>query len=319
MTTDILLILFGFFLLIKGADILVDGSSSLANNYKISKMVIGLTIVAFGTNAPELAIAFKSAVTNNPDIIIGNVFASNIMNILLILGIGSIITPLSIKNNTISKEIPLALLFSTMLVVLLLDGPINGAQLNEISRSDGIIALLFFAVFIYYIISESKKISRNKETENPKYTIRKSIIYVILGLIIVVFGSNIVVDAASRIALSLGIPSKIIAMTIVALGTGMPEIITTIVSSKKGEQDILIGNLIGSNVFNICVAIGFPVALLGGISTSNFTYLDIFVFIMSSIVLYYFAKKDHKISRLEGIILVILFVIYYTILLITGL
>lgn len=319
MIIDILLIFFGFFLLVKGADILVDGSSSLANNYKVSKMVIGLTIVAFGTNVPELAIAFKSIITNNPDIIIGNVFASNIMNILLILGIGSIITPLSIKNNTVSKEIPLALLFSTMLVVLLLDGPINGASLNEISRSDGIIALLFFAVFIYYIVAESKKVSRNKETENPKYTIRKSIVYVIIGLIIIVAGSNIVVDYAAKIAVNLGIPSKIIAMTIVALGTGMPEIITTIVSSKKGEQDILIGNLIGSNVFNICVAIGLPVAIFGGIQTENFNYFDIFVFITSSIILYYFAKKDHKISRLEGVILVTLFIIYYTILLITGL
>jgi len=317
MLLDGIIIIVGFFLLIKGADIFVEGASSIASNYKVSKVVIGLTIVGFGTNAPELAIAIKSMITNNPDIIIGNVFGSNILNTLLILGIGSMITPLKIKNNTVTKEIPLALLFSTMLVVLLLDGPINGMEFNQISRSDGVIILLFFAVFIYYIFVEARKVTRTKDTEAPKYTVKKSIVYVIVGLSLVVFGSNIVVDAASNIATYLGVSKKIIAMTVVAVGTGMPEIVMTIVSAKKGEHDILIGNLIGSNIFNICIAIGLPVVLFGPITTTTFKTIDIFVFIMSSIVLFFFAKEDHKISKLEGFFLILAFILYWVVLLLT--
>ncbi len=317
MLKDGLIIILGFALLIKGADLFVEGAASIASNFKVSKMVIGLTIVGFGTNAPELAIAFKSILSNNPDIIIGNVFGSNILNILLILGVGSIITPLKIKNNTITKEIPLSLLFSTMLVVLLLDGPINGMAYNQISRSDGIIILLFFAIFIYYIFVESKKVTRTKDTTAPKYTVKKSIVYTIIGLSLVVYGSNIVVDSASNIAAFLGISKKIIAMTVVALGTGMPEIVMTIVSARKGEHDILIGNIIGSNIFNICVAIGLPVVIFGPIATTNLKTIDLFVFIMSAIVLFFFAKEDHKISKVEGLFLVLTYILYITLLLLT--
>lgn len=315
MIWNVILILFGFFLLVKGANIFVDGASSIASNFKVSKIVIGLTIVAFGTNAPELAVAIKAMITNSPDIVIGNVVGSNIINILLILGVGSIISPLKIKNNTLTKEIPLALLFSSALIVLLLDAPINGMAFNEISRSDGIILLLFFSVFIYYIIQETKKISRTKDTVNPKYTIKKSILFVTIGLILVVSGSNFVIEAATKIAEYFNISHKIIAMTIITFGTAMPEIITTIVSAKKGEHDILIGNLIGSNIFNICVVIGLPVIIFGSITTVNFHFLDLFVFMAASIILYFFAKQDHKISKKEGYLLVTFFLIYYTVLL----
>lgn len=311
MLENSILVIVGFILMIRGANLFVDGSSSVASNFKISKMIIGLTIVGFGTNTPELAISFQSMITNNPDIIFGNVFGSNIMNILLILGLGSIVSPLKIKNNTITKEIPMAMLFSAMLVVLLLDAPINGTAFNEITRSDGIIILLFFLIFIYYIIVESRKISTTKDTEHPKYSVKKSIVFITLGLGLIIGGASLVVTNASAIATTLGISKKIIAMTIVAFGTSFPEIIMTIVAAKKGEHDILIGNIIGSNVFNICVAIGLPVTIFGGITTSNFRFMDIFVFLMSSIVLYLFAKEDHKISKKEGIFLVTTFVLYY--------
>ncbi len=312
---NIIFVLIGFFLLVQGAKIFVDGASSIASNFKVSKMVVGLTIVGFGTNTPELAVAIKSMITNNPDIVVGNVIGCNIINILLILGLGSIISPLKIKNNTLSKDIPLALLFSTALVVLLLDAPINGTLFNEISRSDGIILLLFFALFIYYVIYEARKVSTTKDTESPKHTVKKSVLFIILGLILVVTGSNFVVESATKIAEFFNVSQKIIAMTIVTFGTAMPEIITTIISAKKGEHDILIGNLIGSNIFNICIVIGLPAIIFGSITTSSFHFIDLFVFIIASIILFIFAKHDHKISRGEGYLLVTFFVIYYSILL----
>ncbi len=316
MIINIILILIGFLFLVKGARLFVDGASSIASNYKVSKIIIGMTIVGFGTNTPELAVAIKSMITNNPDIIIGNVFGCNIINILLILGLGSIIVPLKIKNNTIKKEIPLCLLFSTALVFLLLDVPINGSLYNEISRSDGIILLLFFSIFLYYIIMSAKKISTTKDTENPKYTPKKSFLLIFIGLILVISGSNFVVESATKIAEYFHISHKIIGMTIVTFGTALPEIITTIVSARKGEHDILIGNLIGSNIFNICVVIGMQALIFGGIKTSSLNFLDIFVFVIASIILFFFAKQDQKISRLEGVLLIVCFLIYYSILLI---
>lgn len=317
MTLDIILVLIGFIFLYNGAKIFVDGASSIASNYKISKIVIGMTVVGFGTNTPELAVAIKSMLANTPDIVIGNVFGCNIINILLILGLGSIIAPLRIKNNTISKEIPLCLLFSTALVFLLLDVPINGSLYNEISRSDGIILLLFFSVFLYYIVMSARKVSITKDTEHPKYSTKKSFVLIIIGLVSVVAGSNFVVESATNIAEFFNVSHKIIAMTIVTFGTALPEIITTVVSARKGEHDILIGNIIGSNIFNICIVIGLQALVFGGIKTSSFNYIDLFMFIIASIVLFFFAKQDHKISRKEGSLMILGFLVYYSVLLFT--
>lgn len=317
MIWDIILVLIGFIFLVYGARVFVDGAASIASNFKVSKIIIGMTIVGFGTNTPELAVAIKSMLANTPDIVIGNVFGCNIINILLILGLGSLIVPLKIKNNTISKEIPLCLLFSTALVFLLLDVPINGSMFNEISRSDGIILLLFFSIFIYYIIMSARKVSTTKDTENPKYTAKKSFMLVFTGLILVITGSNFVVESATSIAEYFNISQKIIAMTIVTFGTALPEIITTIVSARKGEHDILIGNIIGSNIFNICIVIGLQASIFGGIQTSSFNYLDLFMFVIASIVLFFFAKQDHKISRKEGLLMITGFLAYYSILIFT--
>lgn len=311
MVLQIILLIIGFVVLIKGADVFVDGASSIALNCKLSKMLIGLTIVAFGTSAPEFAVSVKSIISNNADMVLGNVIGSNILNILLIIGICSLIKPIKVKSNTVRKELPIVMLVSTLLFFLIKDDLFIDAS-NSVSRNDGFVILLFFAVFVYYLIS----IMRNKKDEDAetqaKYGMLKSIIFTVLGIVCIVMGSNVVVDSASRIATMLGVSQKMIALTVVAFGTSLPELVTSIVSTRKGEQEILVGNIVGSNIFNIGVVLGVPVALFGSIQAVGFNIIDLITMIVSAILLFVFAFKDHKIGKFEGIIMLIIFVVYYS-------
>lgn len=317
MILDIVLLVVGFIILIKGADIFVDGASSIAGNFKISKMLIGLTIVAFGTSAPEFAVSVKSLISGNGDIVLGNVIGSNILNILLILGISSLFHFLNVKNNTVKKELPITLLITTLFAVLLSDHLFDSNITNAFTRSDGIVLLLFFLVFIYYLIS----MARNKidDDQNETYMpIVKSIIYTIIGLICIIVGSNFVVDSASSLAAIIGISEKMISLTVIAFGTSLPELVTSVTATKKGEYDIAIGNVVGSNIFNIGMVIGLPVTIFGGISDITFNYIDLIVMLLSAFLLFIFSFKDRKISKKEGIAFLILFVIYYSYVIYTG-
>ena len=317
MILDIILLVVGFIILIKGADIFVDGASSIAGNFKISKMLIGLTIVAFGTSAPEFAVSVKSLISGNGDIVLGNVIGSNILNILLILGISSLFHFLNVKNNTVKKELPITLLITTLFAVLLSDHLFDSNITNAFTRSDGIVLLLFFLVFIYYLIS----MARNKidDDQNEKYmSMSKSIVYTILGLICIIVGSNFVVDSASSLAAIIGISEKMISLTVIAFGTSLPELVTSVTATKKGEYDIAIGNVVGSNIFNIGMVIGLPVAIFGGISDITFNYIDLIVMLLSALLLFIFSFKDKRISKKEGIAFLILFVIYYSYVIYTG-
>lgn len=317
MILDIILLVVGFIILIKGADIFVDGASSIAGNFKISKMLIGLTIVAFGTSAPEFAVSVKSLISGNGDIVLGNVIGSNILNILLILGISSLFHFLNVKNNTVKKELPITLLITTLFAVLLSDHLFDSNITNAFTRSDGIVLLLFFLVFIYYLIS----MARNKvdDDQNEKYmSMPKSIMYTILGLACIIVGSNFVVDSASSLAAIIGISEKMISLTVIAFGTSLPELVTSVTATKKGEYDIAIGNVVGSNIFNIGMVIGLPVAIFGGISDITFNYIDLIVMLLSAFLLFIFSFKDRKISKKEGIAFLILFVIYYSYVIYTG-
>lgn len=309
MLVSILLLVLGFVLLIKGADIFVDGAASMASHLKVSKILIGLTIIAFGTSAPELAVSINALASHNSDIVLGNVFGSNIMNIVLILGVAAIIHPIKFKYNTTKKELPMCLLISTLLVILFLDTTFNGAAINEITRSDAFVILLFFSIFVYYLISLSRQ--GVEEEEKPKFGIVKSIIFVLLGLAGIVLGSDLVVDHASNLATLLGVSERVISLTIVAFGTSLPELVTTIVSSRKGEQDLLLGNIIGSNIFNICIVLGIPVAIFGTIIPSSFNYIDLVGLIGTALLLFIFAETSKKISKLEGTIMLGCFIVYY--------
>ena len=310
MILNAFLLVLGFIILIKGADLFVDGASNMAANFKVPKMLIGLTIVAFGTSAPELAVSIKSIISGNGDIVLGNVIGSNILNILLIIGISAVFHSLTVKDNTVRKELPITMLITTLFAVLLSDHIFDKTIKNAFTRSDGIILLLFFSIFIYYLFSISRK--KNKaEEEKQSMTLLKSIIFTLIGLAGIVFGSNFVVDSASFLAKSVGVTERLISLTIIAFGTSLPELVTSITATRKGEYDIAIGNVVGSNIFNIGLVIGIPTSLIGGIGVINFSYIDLTVMIIASILLFMFSYNDYKISKKEGILFLIIFIIYY--------
>ena len=306
----ITLLIIGFIILIKGADIFVDGASSVAGNFKVSKMLIGLTIVAFGTSAPEFAVSVKSLISGSGDMVLGNVIGSNILNILLILGVSSMFHSLKVKDNTVKKELPITLLMTAIFIVLLSDKLFDKGFNNTFTRSDGIVIILFFLVFVYYLI----KMARNKidKSQDEKYmSMKKAILFTILGIAGIIIGSNLVVENASAMARAIGISESMVALTIVALGTSLPELVTSITATRKGEYDIAIGNVVGSNIFNIGMVIGAPIALFGGIQQFSINYIDLITMIASAFLLFVFSYNDRKISKFEGSIFLIMFVVYY--------
>ena len=317
MSLQIVILVLGFIILIKGADIFVDGASSVAGNFKVSKMLIGLTIVAFGTSAPEFAVSVKSILSNNHDIVLGNVIGSNILNILLIIGVSSLFHSLNVKNNTVKKELPITLLITTLFAVLLSDHLFDKNIVNAFTRSDGIILCLFFTVFIYYLISMMRN-KTDEDTEEEYMPLLKASIFTLGGILLIILGSNFVVESASNIAKSLGVSEKLISLTIIALGTSLPELVTSVTATRKGEYDIAIGNVVGSNIFNIGVVVGAPIALLGGINQINFNYIDLITMILSALLLFLFSFNDRKITKIEGTIFLTIFVIYYSYILYMG-
>lgn len=310
MILNIILLVFGFIILIKGADLFVDGASGVAANFKVSKMLIGLTIVAFGTSAPELAVSIKSIFSGNGDIVLGNVIGSNIVNILLIIGLSAMFHSLTVKNNTVKKELPITMLITTLFAVLLSDQVFDKTLTNSFTRNDGIIILLFFSVFVYYLISISRKKIDTSQDEKI-LSLPKSIMFTVIGLAGIIFGSNFVVDSASFIAKAIGVTERLVALTVIALGTSLPELVTSITATRKGEYDIAIGNVVGSNIFNIGMVIGIPTTLFGGVGAINFSYIDLLVMIVASLLLFLFSFNDYKISKKEGIMLLIIFILYY--------
>lgn len=319
MIYNIILLMIGFIILVKGADLFVEAASSLAENFHLSKMLIALTIVAFGTSAPEFAVSIKAIMSGSGDIVLGNVIGSNILNILLILGVSSLIHPLNVKNATVKKELPITILITALLVVLVQDITLAQSTENVLSRADGLTILLFFLVFIYYLLTIMRNKKGTEEPKPPKYKITLSILFTIIGIIGLIFGSNLVVEHASLIAQFLGVSERLIALTIIALGTSLPELVTSIIATKKGEYDIAIGNVVGSNIFNIGIVLGLPIVIFGNITHISFNTMDLLVMLLASILLFTFSLKDKKINRLEGFIFLLLFLIYYGNLIFTSL
>ena len=314
---QIVLLIAGFVLLIKGADWFVDGASSTASNFKVPKTLIGLTIIAFGTSAPELAISLKALSAGSSDMVLGNVIGSNIINILLILGLAAVIRPLVIRKETVRKEIPICILISSLLIVLFLDVQLNAAGKNEITRSDGIAILLFFAVFLYYLISMAIHARDHNITEKPRWKIGKSLLFTVIGLAGIVLGSNMVVDNATLLAGAMGISERVIALSVIALGTSLPELVTTVVAARKGETELVLGNILGSNIFNICIVLGVPVAIFGSVSPASFAVYDLVALVGSAALLFIFSATNHKINRVEGAMMLLMFGVYYTLVFLT--
>ena len=249
--------------------------------------------------------------------VLGNVIGSNIMNILLILGLAAVIRPLAIRKETVRKEIPICILISSLLIVLFLDVQLNAAGKNEITRSDGIAILLFFAVFLYYLISMAIHARDHNVTEKPRWKIGKSLLFTVIGLAGIVLGSNLVVDNATLLAGAMGISERVIALSVIALGTSLPELVTTVVAAKKGETELVLGNILGSNIFNICIVLGVPVAIFGSVSPASFAVYDLVALVGSAALLFVFSATNHKINRVEGAMMLLMFGVYYTLVFLT--
>ena len=317
MITYILFII-GFFLLIKGADLLVDGSASIAKKLKISSIVIGLTIVAFGTSAPEFIVNIFANVRGNSEIAIGNILGSNIANILLILGISAIIYPITAKKNTVLKEIPLSLLAAIVLGLMANDLIIDGASFSGITRIDGFILLSFFIIFLYYTFGITKSDKDIVEEEIKVFSYSKAVIFIILGLAGLVIGGKWIVDGAIKIAELFNISQSLIGLTIVAIGTSLPELATSAIAAYKKQSDIAIGNVVGSNIFNIFWILGAN-AIIRPLPFSNSSNGDIAMTIFASILLFIvmFIGKKRVIERWQGVFMVTLYAGYVVFLVLT--
>ena len=310
MLTYILFVV-GFVLLISGANLLVEGSASIAKKLNISSIVIGLTIVAFGTSAPELIVNIFASVQGNTEIAIGNILGSNIVNILLILGISAIIYPLATKENTVWKEIPLSLLAAILVGVMVNDLLIDGGTFSGLTRIDGIVFIAFFIIFLYYTFGISKVSGENTDLEIKDMSYMKSSLYIVGGLLGLVFGGKWIVDGAIKIAEGFNVSQSLIGLTVVAIGTSLPELATSAVAAYKKQSDIAIGNVVGSNIFNIFWILGLS-AVINPLPFSKDSVIDIIMTIVASLILFLimFIGKKHTVERWQGVIMILIYIGY---------
>lgn len=321
MILDIFLLIVGFILLIKGADVLVDGSASIAKKFGLSNLMIGLTIIAFGTSAPELIVNIIASINGNSDIGMGNIVGSNIANILLILGVSALFSEMKVDSSIVKKQIPFSILASIALFILINSTIINGMGQNGLMRSGGLILILFFCIFLYYTFSIARK-NDSLEGEGEKIKIFKnktSIIMILGGIIALFFGGKFIVDSSINIASSLGLSEALIGLTIVAVGTSLPELAASIMAARKNQADMAIGNVVGSNIFNILWILGLS-AVINPINHNPIMNFDIFFLIYISLLLLplvYMGKKHHF-TKKEGLILLGLYAVYLIFIIIRG-
>ena len=299
---QIVLLAVGFVMLVKGADWFVDGSASIATKFKIPQLVIGLTIVAMGTSAPEAAVSITAAIKGNADITIGNIVGSNILNILIILGISALITTLAVAKSTIKIEIPFMIAVTLLLLGMGYDG--------TVSLFEGIILLLVFAVYLGYLFWLAKKGEDPGNEEIHDMPVWKSLVLTAVGLVLIVWGSDVTVDAATKIAKIMGLSERFIGLTIVALGTSLPELFTSVMAARKGNADIAIGNIVGSNIFNILLVVGVSAAIIPVPFASGFIF-DTIIATAAALMLLLCCLKDRKLKRWAGILMLASYAAYF--------
>jgi len=308
--TYVILLLIGLGLLVKGADWLVDGAASVAQRFNISPIVIGLTIVAFGTSAPELVVNVLASLRGTTEIAIGNILGSNIANIFLILGISALVYPLRANKNTVLKEIPFSLLAAIMVGVLANDVVFGHGTQNILTIGDALVLLSFFVVFLYYTFGIAKSDEMEGSTTS-RLSVGISLGYIGFGLLMLVVGGKWIVDAAVYFAEAFGISQSVIGLTIVAVGTSLPELATSVVAAYKKQSDIAIGNIVGSNIFNIFFILGVS-GLIAPLPFQSSLYIDIFVTGLASVVLFLFMfiGRRNTIERWQGFVLLVLYFVY---------
>lgn len=300
----------GFVLLVKGADVFVEGSSNIAKFLKIPSIIIGLTIVAFGTSAPEAAVSIIAGLKDSNDIAVGNVIGSNMFNMLAVVGISAVIKPVTVTGQIVKKEFPFMLLVTAALIFMSYDIFFGNGSVNIISRSEAAVLLLFMAVFLYSVISSALRSRRenieNTDEEKPAYGLVKSILFTIGGLAGIVIGGQLVVDSAEKIALGFGMSKTLVGLTIVAVGTSLPELVTSIVAAKKGESDIAMGNVVGSNIFNILFVLAVS-AVISPMGINDQCLTDLFIVTAVSVITYIFCVTGKRVTRIEGLAMVLVY------------
>ncbi|MBP3775730.1 MAG: calcium/sodium antiporter [Prevotella sp.] len=301
MLIDIFLIIAGVAMVLYGADRLTEGASALARRMNVPEIIIGLTIVAAGTSAPELFVSLVSALKGTSGMAIGNVVGSNTMNAMLIVGCAAMVAPMTISKSTVRKDIPFAVFASVLLPLLALD--------SFLGRIDGIILLAGFAAFMYYTLSQAKAGKAEAATETKAVNPWVSAFFVVLGLALLVIGSNIFVDSASRVAYALGISEGVVGLTIVAGGTSLPELATSVVAARKGQSAIAIGNVIGSNVFNVLMILGLT-ATISPMQIQGITMVDLSLMLGSVVLVWLFSRTKYTVERWEGLLLVVGYLVY---------
>lgn len=309
----------GFVLLIKGADILVSGASSVAKRFNISSLVIGLTIVAFGTSAPEFIVNLFASASGNTDIAIGNVLGSNIANILLVLGITAMVYPVVAKSSTVLKEIPFSLLAALMVGIAANDIFLDGAATSVLTRSDGLIFIGFFVIFLYYSFSIARQHEAKEKDNIEQFSTGKSLVYIVLGLIALAVGGKWIVDGAVLLASTFGVSQSVIAITVVAVGTSLPELATSVVAAMKKQTDIAIGNVVGSNIFNIFWVLGFS-AIVSPLPFDPASNIDVLMTIFVSFLLFVLLHIGQRnvIERYQGALMFVLYISYIAYLIFRG-
>ena len=313
----ILLLLAGFAFLVKGADLFVEGSSSIARKLKVPPIIIGLTIVAMGTSLPETAVSVTASMVQNNELAVSNVVGSNIFNLLLVIGVCSVLTPIMVQNVTLIRDIPLSFGCALLLLVLgiLGIGDKTGMTLGHI---DGIVFLIIFAAYIFTMVQSAMKaraagqkveIEGVEACETKELSYAKSILFLIVGAGAIAFGGDLTVDTASRIAIELGMSQTLVGLTIVSIGTSLPELVTSIVAARKNEVDMAIGNAVGSNIFNILMVLGIS-ATISPVALLRENIIDIIILMIFTVLVWLFAGTKRKISRKEGIIMALTYLVY---------
>ena len=309
----ILFLVIGFVFLVKGADIFVEGSSSIAKKFKVPSIIIGLTIVAMGTSLPEAAVSVTASIANKNALAVSNVIGSNIFNLMMVIGVCAIMTPVAVNKATLKRDFPFSVICAILLLILGVIGPMS------LGHADGVIFLILFAGFIGLMIRSAMKASKegnaiaSEEIEAAEeiqiMPVWKSLLFIVIGAVGIILGGDVVVDSASNIAAKFGMSQTLIGLTIVSVGTSLPELVTSIVAARKNEVDMALGNAIGSNVFNILFVLGIAGAI-SPMAFLNENVIDIVILLVFSLIVWLFAWTKKEIKRGEGLIMVLLYVLY---------
>ena len=299
---QVVLLLVGFVFLIKGSDFFVDGASSIASLLKIPTIIVGLTIVALGTSAPEAAVSITSSLTGSNAMAVSNVIGSNLFNMLMVIGIAALISNLTMEKSVLEKDLPFLVGITVLWAIFIIVG-------WDITNIEGIILLVIMIAYIIILVINTRKSGEANEVEKPKFSLPKSIILILVGLAGIVLGGDLVVDSASAIAIALGMSETLVGLTIVAIGTSLPELVTSITAIKKGENQLVIGNVIGSNIFNILFVLGASSAI-SAIPLDSSMLIDVLFMLFVTILCFIFGKTQEKYDKKEGTILIALFIAY---------